>query len=158
MLRVVALGSLLLAGGGWLALVAPARRARDAARAEYALARRERERLRTELAAVEKRAQAGRAPADAAAAGRALRLALLHATDGLRVAQVQIAAAGERGRPGAHGQLSAEGRIADLLLLADRLAQPGSGVRIERVELTQVPGQGSARRLEIQGVSAEASS
>ena len=135
MVRGVALALLLAAAAGWLGLVAPARRERDRARAEYARARQERERLRGEFSGRGRRALGDVAPSDAAAAGRALRLALLRATEGLPVEAVEIAASGERGGGTARGRLSAEGEMAALLRVAERLVDPAAGVRVEHVVL-----------------------
>jgi len=138
MMRGSALALLLAAAGAWLAFVAPARRERDQARAEYSRAREERERLRSDLAERRRKARLV-VPSDAAAAGRALRLALVQATAGLPVEEVEISASGERGGV-ARGRLSAEGELAALLRLAERLVDPTVGVRIERVALEPVGG------------------
>jgi hypothetical protein len=144
--------ALLLAAAGWLGLVAPARRERDQARAEYARARQDRERLRTDLAALKRRARVGVAPSDEAAAGRALRLALLRATEGLPVEAVQIAAKGEHGGVAARGRLSAEGEMAALLRVAERLVDPAAGVRIEHVVLAPARGASDdTMRLQLDG-------
>ncbi len=151
MLRVAGL-ALLVSVIGWLTVVAPARRARDLARAEYAEARQDRERLRARVAALQRRS-ARTAADDPTAAGRALRLALLRATEGLAVERVQIGAAGERSAALARGRLSAEGGFSELLRLADRLADGRSGVRIERMSLVQMPQPAAAKRLEVEAVS-----
>src|SRR6185295_11714274 len=103
-----------------LGVTLPARRSRDAAREAYAEQREERERLRAEVARLERRSSAAagaRAPAgDAAAASRALRLSLLTATRGIAIDAVEIAAQPERvGLIAARGRLSAAGSQADLL-------------------------------------------
>ena len=146
---------LAASAGGWLTVVAPLRSERDRVRAEYARVRQERERLRALLGEAERRAQVARTPADAAAAGRVLRRAFLRATDGLHLEAVQIAVSGDR-RLGTRGRLSAEGGLAELLRLTDRLADPGSGVRIERVGLART-SRDSARRIEVEGVRTETS-
>jgi hypothetical protein len=121
----------------------PARRARDEARAAYAAKREERERLRAELGRLERRSSArgSAASEDAAAAARALRQRLLAATAGIALADVQIATRPERqGGVAARGRLAGLGRQADVLRVADRLANPGSGVVLERLDLAQRPG------------------
>ena len=131
--RVAALALLLGAGGLCLAVTLPALHERDAAYAEFGRAREQREQLRLQLAASESRRAAGRSPQAGAAAVRAVRASLLRASSGLGVADVQIAASGAGGRRGASGQLSAEGRMAEVVTLADRLTRHDSGVRVERV-------------------------
>jgi len=135
MARGATLVLLLAAAFGWLGLVAPARRARDRAWADYARIRQDRERLRSELAGREGRTRPSPAPAGEAAAGRALRLTLLRATEGLRVEVALLSATGARGGSVAHGRLTAEGELADLLLLAERLVDPALGLRIDKVVL-----------------------
>ncbi len=150
---LLSLALLAFAAGGWLAVVVPARSSRDRDRAAYARTRQERELLRVRLMQLERRAQAVHTPADAAAAGRALRRAFLRALEGLHVESVQIAASGDR-KLGARGRLSAEGELAELLRLTDRLAGPGSGVRIERLGLSRTSDT-MVKRLELEGVSTE---
>jgi hypothetical protein len=120
-------------------LTLPARRDRDSARELYAHQREERERLRAELARLERRSSAAagaRAPEGEAAAARALRLSLLAATRGIAIDEVQIAAQPERrGLVAARGRLSAAGSQADLLRAAGRLAEPSAGLRLERLQL-----------------------
>ncbi len=139
--RLTALGLLLAAAAVYLGLTLPARRARDEARAAFAQKREERERLRVELARLERRASGARAtPDDAPAAARALRLSLLAATQGLSIGDVQIASHAERrGSTAARGRLSGTGRQADVLRVAGRLAQAEAGVRLERLELALRP-------------------
>lgn len=147
-----ALVLLLAAATGWVGLVVPARRARDRARSDFARARQERERLRAEVALVQRRGQAEPAPKDAAEAARALRRSYLRATEGLPVRGVQIAVAGAGGGSGAQGSLVADGRLADLLRLAERLVDPAASVRVERVSLTELRGAaGRPAHIEIQG-------
>jgi hypothetical protein len=139
-----------------LFLALEARRARDRSFAEFRQLRVERERLRAELARLERRPVRGRplAPGEDAAAARALRGALLEATRGLAVGEVQIAAQPEaRGGVAARGRIAALGSQAELLRAADRLAQPASGVLLERVELAEARG---AIRLEASAVSLRA--
>jgi hypothetical protein len=155
MVRGIALALLLAAAAGWLALVAPARRERDRARVDYARVREERERLRTELSGLERRAHVTVAPSDGAAAGRALRLTLLHATERLPVEVVQLSATGDRTGGVAHGNLTAEGQMTDLLRIAERLVDPATGVRVERVALTPVSDGGM--RLDLEGSSSAGS-
>lgn len=116
----------------------PARRARDEARLAFAQKRAERERLRAELQRLERRppGETAGVPGDAAAAARGLRLALLAATRGQGLLDVQISAQPERrGDAAARGRLGGTGRQADLLRTAGRLAEPASGAVLERVEL-----------------------
>jgi hypothetical protein len=155
MVRGAALALLLAAALGWLGLVAPARRERDRARADYARVREERERLRIDLSSLERRAHVTVAPSDGAAAGRALRLTLLHATEGLPVEVVQLSATGERTGVVARGSLAAQGEMADLLRIAERLVDPAAGVRVERVALVPVPDGGM--RLDLEGSSSAGS-
>lgn len=152
MVRGAALALLLAAASGWLGLVAPARRERDRARADYARVRQERERLRADLSSLERRAHRSVAPSDGAAAGRALRLNLLRATEGLPVEVVQLSATGQAGGVAARGSLAAEGEMADLLRVAERLVDPAAGVRVERVGLAPLARGGM--RLELDGWSA----
>lgn len=134
--RVAAALLLVAAAGLHVGVARPARRQRDEARDEFARSREERERLRADAARLERRAAAGRAPAGDAAAIRALRLSLLRATEGLPLGAIRIAAEAGRGAAvAARGRLVAEGRQADLLRAAARLAEPSSGVLLERVAL-----------------------
>ncbi len=159
MVRGVALVLLLAAAAGWLGLVTPARRERDRARAEYAEARQERERLRSSLSGRGRSAGATATPSDAAAASRGLRLTLLRATQGLPVEAVEISVSGGTA---ARGQLSAQGAMAALLRVAERLVDPAAGVRVERVVLApagasrDVPDD--AMRLMLDGTSVESGS
>ncbi len=153
MTRRMTAGALLaLAAAAWFGFVAPARGLRDRARREYTRLRQERERLRRELAAVARRTRDVPAPEGAAAAARAVRLVLLHATAGLPLQDVQIAASGEARGTSTRGRLSAEGRQADLLRLADRLSEAGSGFQVLRVRLAGASdGRAGRRRIEIEG-------
>jgi hypothetical protein len=156
--RAVARAVLLLAAAAavHLGLGAPARRERDQARQQYARERAERARLRVRVAELERRAAAlKQAPAaDPAAAARELRGALLHATDGLAVGSVQIAATPGKARGvAASGRLAATGRMADVLLVTERLARPASGVLLERVRLAETGASSGEVRLEVEGFS-----
>jgi hypothetical protein len=152
MVRWVALALLLIAASGWLGLVAPAQRVRDRARADDVRVRQEQGRLRSELSGLERRrAPAAANDSDMAAAGRALRLTLLRATAGLPVEVVRLSAAGERGGVVARGALAAEGEMADLLRVSERLVDPAVGVRVERVAL--VPLREREMRLDLDGSS-----
>lgn len=135
----------------------PALRDRDEARRQYAREREERERLRVRVAELERRTAAlERAPAgDPAAAARALRAALLRATDGVAVGSVRIAATsgGTGGAIAAHGHLGATGRLADVLVVAGRLVRPASGVLLERVRLAETGPTSGEVRLEVEGFS-----
>jgi len=150
--RLVGLGLLLAAALVYVGLTLPARGARDEARTAFARQREERERLRAEVARLERRASAARPGApDGAAAARALRLSLLAATRGLLIGDVQIASHPERrGTTAARGRLGGTGRQADLLSVAGRLADPGSGVLLERLELALRP---EGVRLEADAIS-----
>ena len=145
---------LAVALGLHLGVALPARRQRDEARDGFARGREERERLRAQATRVERRAAAGRAPAGDAAAARALRLSLLRATEGLALGAVRISAEAGRGGVAARGRLVAEGRQADLLRAAGRLAEPSSGVLLERVGLAEAPG--GDVRLEVEAFSVRA--
>lgn len=149
--RVAAALLLVAALGVHLGVALPARRQRDEARDAFARGREERERLRGQAARLERRAAAGRAPAGDAAAARALRLSLLRATEGLPLGAVRISVDVGRGSVAARGRLAAEGRQADLLRAAGRLAEPSSGVLLERVALAETPGGGV--RIEVEAFS-----
>ncbi len=138
---------LLAAAGVWLAVTVPAQGERDAARTEYGRAREQKEKLRVELASAERRAVAGMSPQAGAAASRGMRASLLRAIEGLRVEGVQIAPA-ER-RSGGAGRLSAEGRMAEVALLADRLVSPGSGVLVRSVHFVSASGSSPTVRLDV---------
>jgi len=156
--RLIALGLLLAAAVVHVGLTVPARRARDEARAAFARKREERERVRGDVARLERRAHAARpqAPEGDAAAVRALRRSLLRATRGLPIGDVQIAAQPERrGGVAARGRLAAEGTQADLLRAAGRLAEPASGVVLERVQLL---GRLGKLRLDAETISLRAGS
>jgi hypothetical protein len=157
--RIVGLVLLVAALGIHVGLTLPARRSRDAARELYARQREERERLRAEVARLERRSSAAagaQAPAGEAAAARALRLSLLSATRGIAVGNVEIAAQGERrGAVAARGRLSAAGSQADLLRAAGRLAEPDAGLRLDRMQLSAGTG---TPRLEAETVLLRASS
>ncbi len=155
--RVLAAALLLAAAGLWLAITLPALRERDAAYAEFAQARQQREQLRSQLAASEARRAAFRSPEAGAAAVRAVRASLLRASSGLAVADVQIATSGGGGRPGASGQLSAEGRMAEVVTLADRLARRDSGVRVEHVHFAASGGGASRMRVDLDCATGSAS-
>ena len=147
--RVAAALLLAAALGLHLGVTLPARRQRDEARDEYARSREERERLRAQAVRLERRAEAGRAPAGDAAAARALRLALLQAVEGLPLGAVRIVAEAGRGSAiAARGRLAAEGRQGDVLRAAGRLAEPSSGVLLERVSF--VEARGGEIRLEVE--------
>lgn len=157
--RIVALVLLAAALLIHVGLTLPARRSRDSARELYASQREERERLRAEVARLERRSSAAasaQAPAGEAAAARALRLSLLSATRGIAIDQVEIAAQPERrGQVAARGRLSAAGSQADLLRAAGRLAQPAAGLRLDRLQLSAGIG---TPRLEAETVLLRASS
>jgi hypothetical protein len=158
-LRALAAVLALAAAGGWAACVLPARQARDRARADFARARLERERLRLEVAGLERgmggeRGTRGEGPPrDAAEAARSLRRSFLRATAGLPLGEVSLSAsrAGGSGRGATRGTLTAEGRLADLLRLSERLLEPTQGVRIRLVTLGIAPGGDHAtKRIEIE--------
>jgi hypothetical protein len=155
MTRIRLAAALVVAAGlVHVLLTLPAGRARDAARAEFGRQRAERELVRAELARLERRAAArsgAAAPEDDAAAARALRRAMLDATRGLAIDQVQIAALPERqGALAARGRLAGTGSQAELLRAAGRLASPASGVLLQRLELAHTTG---GVRLEAEAVS-----
>jgi hypothetical protein len=155
--RTLAAAVLLLAAVGvHLGVAVPARRARDEAREAFARAREEREKTRSQVSRLERRASATvRAPSGAAAASRALRLSLLQATRGLALDAVRIGAeAGERRGAAARGRLAAEGRQADLLRAVGRLADPSSGVVLDR--MTLAAAREGAVRLEVEAYSVRA--
>jgi hypothetical protein len=153
--RLAALVLVLAALALHVGMTLPLWHERDAARRDFASAREERERLRARLSRLERRAAAGRAPTGDAAAARALRLALLRATERLPLDGVQIAieAAG-RGEVAARGRLTAEGAQADLLRAAERLADPASGLLVKQVELRA--GRARDLRLEVDAFSLRA--
>ena len=155
--RTLAAAVLLLAAVGvHFGVAVPARRERDQARDAYARAREEREKTRGQVSRLERRASATvRAPSGAAAASRALRLSLLQATSGLELDAVRIGAeAGQRGGAAARGRLAAEGRQADILRAAGRLADPSSGVVLDRMTLASA--REGALRLELEAYSVRA--
>jgi hypothetical protein len=122
---------------------ASARRERDAARQQYAAARAERERLRVRLAALGRRTfEDERATAaDGASAARALRLAALRATDGLAVSGIEVnVSVAPSSAIAARGRFAAQGPFTDVLRLARRLADPSSGLLLERVSLGTARG------------------
>jgi hypothetical protein len=150
--RVAAVLLVVAALGLHFGVTLPARRQRDEVRDGFARGREERERLRAQAVRLERRAAAGRAPAGDAAAARALRLTLLQAAEGLPLGAVRIAAEPGRGSSeAARGRLVAEGRQADVLRAAGRLAEPASGVLLERVSLVEARGGGV--RLEVEAFS-----
>jgi hypothetical protein len=157
--RIIGLVLLAAALVAHVGLTLPARRSRDAARELYGRQREERERLRAEVARLERRSSAvagAHAPAGEAAAARALRLSLLSATRGIAVDAVEIAAQPERrGLVAARGRLSAAGSQVDLLRAAGRLAEPGAGLRLDRMQLSAGTG---TPRLEAETVLLRASS
>jgi len=151
--RLVGLGLLVVAAFVHVGLTLPARRARDEAREAFARQREEREHLRAQLARLERSSSVARpsAPDGDAAAARALRRALLDATRGLAIGDVQIATQPQRGgSTAARGRLAGTGRQADVLGVAGRLAAPDSGVVLERVELAL---RSEGIRLEAEAVS-----
>jgi len=149
--RVAAALLLAVALGLHIGVTLPARRQRDEAREGFARGREERERLRAQAVRLERRAAAGRAPAGDAAAARALRLSLLQAIEGLPLGAVRISAEAGRGSAmAARGRLVAEGRQADVLRAAGRLAEPSSGVLLQRVSLVDAGGE---VRLEVEAYS-----
>jgi hypothetical protein len=147
---------LLLAASAWLwfGVAAPARRARDAARDEFARLRAERERLRTQVEAASRRAAVVITPEKGASAARALRRALLRAAEAASVSDVAIAASPARGRFAAAGRLSAEGSLESLLAVADRLTDPATGVALRKFVLTAA--EPDKLRLEAEAVSLRA--
>jgi hypothetical protein len=153
--RLAAALLLVAAVGLHLGVTVPTRRQRDESRREFAGAREERERLRSRLSHLEKRAAAGRTPSGDAAAAGALRRLLLRSTERLPLGAVQIGVeAGRRGAVAARGRLSAEGAQADLLRAAERLADPSSGVLLEHVAL--LPARDGGLRLEVEAFSLRA--
>ena len=152
MLRWLAVVLLALAGVVQAGLTAPAARERDAARAGFARAGEERERLRLRGAELERRAAthpSASEAADGAAAARELRRSLLRAAEGVPVRGVHIAVTGAEKPPrAAHGQVSAEGRFPDLLLLAERLGKDPAGFVLARVSLAR---SRDGARLEAEG-------
>jgi hypothetical protein len=146
---------LLLAASAWLwfGVAAPARRERDAARDEFARVRAERELVRTRVEVATRRAAVVLTPENGAAAARSLRRALLQAAEAAPLRQVAIAASpARRGRFAAAGRLSAVGSLEGLLAVADRLADPASGVVLRRFALTEVEPGGDLR-LEVEGAA-----
>jgi hypothetical protein len=151
---------LLLAASAWLwfGVAAPARRQRDAARGEFARLRAERERVRAQVELAARRAAVTPTPEDGAAAARSLRRALLQAAEAAPVRDVEIAASpARRGRFAATGRLSAVGSLEELLSVADRLTDPGSGVTLRRFVLAEI-GAGGDLRLDLEGVTLRAGS
>jgi hypothetical protein len=142
---------LLAALGLHFGVALPARRQRDEAREGFARGREEREKLRAQTVRLERRAAAARAPVGDAAAARALRLSLLRAIEGLPLGGVHISAEAVRGPVAARGSLAAVGRQADVLRAAGRLADPSSGVLLERVGLVETAGGGV--RVEVEAFS-----
>jgi hypothetical protein len=125
------------------ALVPTARRERDAARQQYALAREERERLRVRLADLNRRTSEDEraTAADGAGAVRMLRQAVLRATEGLSVSGVEISVNGTtRGAVAARVRFAAVGRFTDVLRLARRIAGASSGLLLERVTFGEARG------------------
>lgn len=141
--RTLGLVLFVLAAVVLVTLVLPARRGRGAAREEYAQARTERQRLRVQLANLDRRTseEHGATAADGAAAVQALRQAALRATNGLAVSGVAVSTSVHpRGAIAARGQLSAEGRFVDALRLTRRLSAPSSGLLLQRVTLGPAGG------------------
>jgi hypothetical protein len=156
--RLVGFGLLVAMAVLYVGITLPARRVRDESRTAFAQRREERERLRVDVARLERRASEVRVgtPDDAAAAARALRLSLLAATHGLGISDVQIASHPERrGTTAARGRLVGTGRQPDVLRTAGRLAHPDSGVLLERLELALRP---EGIRMEADAVSVRAGS
>lgn len=138
----------------WLGVAVPSRRSRDAARDEFARLRAERERVRSLVVDLERRVSAGRTPESGAAAARAMRRALLQATAGAAVGAVRISASPSgRGRFAATGRLSVEGALDAVLGVADRLADPRSGVLLQRAVLAEARAGSPEVRLDVEGVS-----
>jgi hypothetical protein len=151
--RLAAAVLVLLAAWLWLGVAAPARRERDAAREEFASLRSQRERVRSRVAELERRAAVGRTP-ESGAAARELRRALLQCTEGAAVGAVHIAAGpAGRGRVVATGRLSVEGPLDAVLGVADRLADARSGVLVQRAVLVATRPGGLEVRLDVEGVS-----
>ena len=155
--RLVGLGLLLAAAAIHAGVTLPARRARDGRASVRAASARSASgcapRSRGWSAA---RPAAPRAPAGDAAAARALRLSLLSATRGLALGESRSRPSPERrGAIAARGRLVAAGSQADLLRAAGRLAEPASGLGLERVQLIARPER---PRLEAETVSLRAGS
>jgi len=140
---------LLAALGLHLGVAAPARRQRDEAREEFAHLREEREGLRVQSARLQRRAASVRAPAGDAEAVRALRSSFLGAVEGLPLKAIRISAeAGRHGVVAARGRLAADGKQADLLRAAGRLAEASSGILLENVRFALAPGDDLRLELE----------
>jgi hypothetical protein len=139
----------------WFGVAAPSRGQRDAARDEFERLRAERERVRSRVVELERRAAVGRTPESGAAAARALRRAFLQATDGVPVGGVYIATnPADRGRMAATGRLAVEGPLDAVLVVTDRLADRDSGVILRHVAIA-VPRPGDLEvKLDIDGASA----
>jgi hypothetical protein len=139
--RSLALLVLVVAGVIFVTLVLPAQRGRKAAQEEYAHARAERQRLQVRVAGLDRRTREdqGATAADGAAAVRALRSAVIEATNGLTMNAVSVSTrTSARGAVAARGQVAAEGRFVDALRLTRRLSAPSSGLLLERVSLAEV--------------------
>jgi len=122
----------------YLAIVPPARREQAASEREYAQVHERAQQLRVRLATQRRWSgdEPGARASDGAAAVKALRSAVLRATQGIPVTGVEIAAGGKpRGAVAASARVRAEGRFADVLRVARRLAGPDSGLLLERVSL-----------------------
>ena len=138
--RTLALVLLLLSALVFVFVALPARREQNAALADYARARAERQSLRVRLAQFDRRMSEdqGATAVDGSAAVRALRKAALEATEGLRLSGITVSAsANATGTVAARGRLVAEGRFVDALRLARRLAAPSSGLLLEQITLGQ---------------------
>lgn len=122
----------------FLAVVPGARRAGEKARAQQTVSRQEIEQLRVRLADLGRRTTGdeGATATDGVTAARALRLAFLEAAEGLKVSGVEVRVNPlSRGAMAATGILAAEGSFTEVLRLARRLADPSSGLLLDRVSL-----------------------
>lgn len=141
--RRIALLLLATAVAVFATFVPTARRERDAAREQYALAREERERLRVRLADLSRRTSEDEraTAADGAVAVRMLREAMLRATRELPVSSVEISVNGTaRGAIAARGRFTAVGGFNDVLRVARRIASSSSGLLLERVSFREFRG------------------
>ena len=78
---------------------------------------------------------------DGVSAARALRLAVLRATEGLAVSGVEVSVSvAPRGAVAARGRFAAQGHFTEVLRLARRLADSSSGLLLGGVSFTEARG------------------
>ena len=158
--RVVALALLLATAAVYAGLTLPLQRKAAAAAEAYHLARNERREARARLAEVHRRESALRraapAPGGAAVPGDPVgqtRHGIVASLEGAGLSGVRLAVRPASPPAAALIRLGAEGAFADVVRLTGELVRPGTGVVLERYQLS---GKESRVAVHVEGVGLQA--